>query len=413
MIKKRFFDYSLIVFIAAVAKFLVTPIIANNSSDLGNWDYLINLFIFFEVILTLRISSSSYRFYGQYFMKDSAIINISFFIIFIASVLFTLFLYYAFNINLSIYIIFLFFFSRSINLLFNEIFRAKGFININKNLVFLQSLIFLILIYFFKDNLTLNIIVISSILSSLPGIFFLIRFIRINKIILYRDGRKLLMISKKMLTYSIPLALSSVGWIGIKSLNRIFIDIEYGASGLNIYAMAFFVPTIFFMLGTIAFTTIQDISIHKKKTINNYFDNAVFFNFLLFVSLYFFSFNINSFLFSNNSNEITVITKILLSAAFFHNLSSCQSVIFLKGKKTIQLLIGNLFGLFIAILFFIFCYYKGFDVLINSALFVFVGYFSSFIYRLLLQNNIIKFNINFISIILISFVFLCFIYEII
>lgn len=412
MIKKRFFDYSLIVFIAGMVKLLVTPIIANNSSELGSWDYLINLFIFFEVILTLRISSSSYRFYGQDFIKDSAIINLSFYIIFISSVLFTLIMYYGFNINLSLGIIFLFFFSRSLHLLLIEIFRAKELIYVNKNLVFLQSLIFLTLIYFLKDNLTFDIIVISSILSCLPGIMFLIRFVRIDKIILFRDGMKLLTITKKMLAYSTPLAISSAGWIGIKSLNRIFVDIDYGEYGLNIFAMGFFVPSIFFILGTIAFTTMQDISIHKKKTINNYFAKVVFFNFLLFVPLYFFSFYINSFLFSNNTEEVSIITKILLTGAFFHNLASCQSVIFLKIKKTIQLLIGNLFGLFIATSFFFIYYYAGSDSLINSASFVFVGYFSSFIYRLILQNHIVKFNINFISLILMSFVFLCFIYEI-
>ena len=300
----------------------------------------------------------------------------------------------------------------SFNLVVLQSFQKIKFLaitNITANL--LSLLVTVPLFYYFKVDAILPSMILSTIITFILSAFFVKKLRKLsitstNKIV-YEQGKSL--ISNAAL-YSIsgalPLLSSYIIYIYIQKIGGI---IEVGYCNVGFAILNVYVGSLFGAMSTDYFPRLNAVRDNSKEICNSVNQQATFGLLLItpiIISVYSFSEQIISVLFSNEFSSSTNMVKIGILAMIFKVVSfSLGYVLVVKAESKFIIKTSLLFNIFY-LLIIILCY-KIYGIA-GIGIGIFVHYVVHFTALIIIVNNKyqIKFNKNFINIFVISLIFI-------
>lgn len=397
---ENFMIYFLGTFGSKVLIFMLLPLYTRYLSKIeyGEYDLILTLVMFFEVIVTFKLPDATYRWLIDDGKNKEEVLFIVKEILKKLTILLSVIFCIAYNIitmknKLLIFMYLLFsmytIFSQQIirGLKKNKLFSILGII---------ESLLFLILNILFLVGIKLKVegIILAKLFSNLIWIIFLFKELKIKTMKIKLFKNKLLI---KMLTYSFPLIPSALSWWVMKVSDRLAIAYYLGVSENGTYAVANKFPTILLMLNSIFYMVWQESSITEYRSEDrDEFYSLVFNKIMMFqMSMCTILLPIIKFISENYFGENFVqsweYVPLLLLATVFSGFSGFYATGYLSSRETIGAFKSSLLGAGLNLLINI-CFMKKFGLQV-ATISTAVSFLGMWIYRHKDTEKYFKINI--------------------
>lgn len=390
-------------FSSKILVFLMMPLYTSVLSvkEYGTADLVVQVCNFLLPFASLGITNSIVVYGLDKKYKKSDILTTSIVVVCVGSLIFFIikpFLIYIEDLNKYSIYIFIFLLTANLRAVLSQFVRAKNYLKLysfDGILSTFTNILFTIL-FLITFDMGVKGYILAIIVSDAISILFLFTIASLQKFIKIKTLN--IKVSKKMLTYSIPLIPTTVFWWIINISDRFILTNIKGLEENGLYAIAYKAPMLITLASSIFLEAWQMSAISETKNRQKFFSKIfTMYSSILFILI--------SFLILNSK----VFTNILVSKAFYESWKyipiltiatgfSCfvsfLGSIYMTEKKSVYALYTIIIGAIVNIVL-NFLLIPKFGAM-GAAIATFISFFSVFLIRIINTRKYVKIKTNYI-----------------